>query len=119
MENGFLKVALISPKVEVANPHHNVREMLLALEKINSHMAIFPELSVSSYTAGDLFFHKNLLDDCYEALDYFLKNNAFLGVVALGMPIVLNQLVLNCAVIIQKNKILGVIPKFYLPNTKE
>lgn len=119
MENGFLKVALISPKVEVANPEHNVKEMLLALAKTNSHMAIFPELSVSSYTAGDLFFHKNLLDDCYEALDYFLKNNAFLGVVALGMPIVLDQLVLNCAIIIQKNKILGVIPKFYLPNTKE
>jgi len=119
MENGFLKVALISPKVEVANPKFNVLEMLKAFDSCTCHIAVFPELSISSYSAGDLFFHKNLLDDCYNGLDYFLKNNKFSGIAILGMPIILDQLVLNCAVVIQKDKILGVVPKFYLPNTKE
>lgn len=119
MENGFLKVALISPKVEVGNPAFNVLEMLKAIDKCTCNMAVFPELSISSYSAGDLFFHKNLLDDCYSGLDYFLKNNHFRGIAILGMPIILDQLVLNCAVVIQESKILGVIPKFYLPNTKE
>ena len=119
MENGFLKVALISPKVEVGNPAFNVREMLKAIDKCSCNMAVFPELSISSYSAGDLFFHKNLLDDCYSGLDFFLKSNKFKGIVVLGMPIILDQLVLNCAVIIQESKILGVVPKFYLPNTKE
>ena len=119
MENGFLKVALISPKLEVGNPDFNVKEMLNALEKCSCHLAVFPELSVSSYSAGDLFFHKNLLDDCYQGLDYFLKNNLFCGITVIGMPIILDQLVLNCAVVIQKDKILGIVPKFYLPNTKE
>jgi len=119
MENGFLKVALISPKMEVANPLFNVKEMLKSIENRQTHMAIFPELSITSYSCGDLFFHKNLLDDAYSGLDYFLKNNHFAGIAILGMPIILDQIVLNCAVVVQKDKILGVIPKFYLPNTKE
>jgi len=119
MENGFLKVALISPKIEVANPSFNVKEIVKALKNLNTHLAVFPELSISSYSCGDLFFHKNLLDDSYEALEYLLKNNPYQGIVVVGMPLSLDQAVLNCAVIIQKDKILGVVPKFYLPNTKE
>ena len=119
MENGFLKVALISPKMQVGNPIYNVKEMLKSLENRQTHMAIFPELSITSYSCGDLFFHKNLLDDAYAGLDYFLKHNQYAGIVVLGMPIILDQIVLNCAVVTQNSRILGVIPKFYLPNTKE
>ncbi len=119
MYNGFLKAALISPKIEVANPDFNIKEMLLALNKTKADIAIFPELSISSYSCGDLFFQKNLLDDAYQALKYFIENNHFQGVVVLGMPLILDQLVLNCAVVIQRTEILGIIPKFYLPNTKE
>ena len=119
MENGFLKTALISPKVYVANPKENVKEMLKALNGCFCHLAVFPELSISSYSAGDLFFHANLLEDSYKALEYFLKNNTFSGIVVLGMPITLDQIVLNTALVIQKDEILGVVPKFYLPNTKE
>ncbi|MFA7076196.1 MAG: NAD(+) synthase [Candidatus Izemoplasmatales bacterium] len=119
MENGFLKVALISPKIEVANPKFNVMEMVKAIENCNCHIAVFPELSISSYSAGDLFFHKNLLEDCYKGLDYFLKNSKFKGISVIGMPVVLEQIVLNCAIVVKESKILGVVPKFYLPNTKE
>ncbi|MDD3129638.1 MAG: NAD(+) synthase [Candidatus Izemoplasmatales bacterium] len=119
MENGFLKVALISPKLEVGNPEFNVKEILATLEDRKTDFAVFPELSITSYSCGDLFFHKNLLDDSYKALEYFLKNNSYPGIVVLGMPLILDQLVLNCACVIQKGKILGVVPKFYLPNTKE
>jgi NAD+ synthase (glutamine-hydrolysing) len=119
MEKGFLKVALITPKVEVANPIFNVKEMIKSLENRNVHIAVFPELSITSYSCGDLFFHKNLLDDAYKGLQYFLKNNNFSGISVLGMPIVLGEVVLNCAVVVQNDKILGVVPKFYLPNTKE
>ena len=119
MEKGFLKAALITPKVEVANPIFNVKEMIKSLENRNVHIAVFPELSITSYSCGDLFFHKNLLDDAYKGLQYFLKNNNFSGISVLGMPIVLGEVVLNCAVVVQNDKILGVVPKFYLPNTKE
>lgn len=119
MENGFLKVALVSPKLEVGNPKFNVSEMLKALNDIQSHLVVFPELSITSYSCGDLFFHANLLEDSIKALDYFVKNNHYKGIVILGMPIILDQLVLNSAIIIQEHKILGVVPKFYLPNTKE
>jgi NAD+ synthase (glutamine-hydrolysing) len=119
MYNGFLKAALISPKIEVGNPVFNVKEMLKPLTNSKADIAIFPELSISSYSCGDLFFQKNLLEDSYQALEYFLNHNQFSGIVVLGMPLILEQLVLNCAVVIQRKEILGIIPKFYLPNTKE
>ena len=116
---GFVKVSLISPKLEVGNPFFNVKEMLLALKDNPSGIAVFPELGITAYTCNDLFFQKALFDDTFQALDYFLKENQFEGVIVCGMPFIVEEMVLNVALVIQKNKILGVVPKFYLPNTKE
>lgn len=118
-KNGFLKISMTSPKLEVGNPQFNVREMLSALKTMTSAIAVFPELGVSAYTCNDLFFHKSLFDDVNQAMAYFLENNPFEGIVICGLPLIVEEMVLNTAMVIQKNKILGVIPKFYLPNTKE
>ncbi|MBN2504613.1 MAG: NAD(+) synthase [Bacilli bacterium] len=118
-KNGFLKVSLISPKLEVGNPIFNVKEMLKSLEGNPAGIAVFPELGLTGYTCNDLFFHKSLFDDVDAALDLFLRENTFNGVVVCGMPLQVEEIVLNCAVVIQKNQVLGVIPKFYLPSTKE
>ncbi|XMB72389.1 NAD(+) synthase [Mycoplasmatota bacterium WC30] len=119
MNNGFLKISLITPKLEVGNPKFNVNEMLKALEGNKSSIAVFPELGITGYSCGDIFFQKSLFDDSLVALQYYLLNNNYNGVSIIGMPIIVEEMVLNCAVVIQKNRILGVVPKFYLPNTKE
>ncbi|MCK4551894.1 MAG: NAD(+) synthase [Tenericutes bacterium] len=119
MKNGFLKISLITPKLEVGNPKFNIKEMLRSLKGNRSVIALFPELGVTGYSCGDLFFQKSIFDDTLEAIKVFLKNNTFKGVSILGAPIIVEEMVLNCAVVIQGNKILGVVPKFYLPNTKE
>lgn len=118
-KNGFLKVCLVSPKLEVGNPTYNVNEMLKALEGNESAICVFPELGISAYSCNDLFMQRSLLSDTLDALETLLKKNSFPGVLICGMPLEIREIVLNVAVVIQKDKILGVVPKFYLPNTKE
>ncbi len=118
-KNGFLKISLISPKLQVGNPRFNVEQMLSALDENPSSIAVFPELGISAYTCNDLFFHKSLFDDVNDALSYFLENNKFNGIVVCGLPLIVEEMVINTAFVIQKERVLGVVPKFYLPNTKE
>ncbi|MDA3931645.1 MAG: NAD(+) synthase [Tenericutes bacterium] len=119
MYKGFMKVSLTSPKLEVGNPHFNVLQMLEALEDNPSSIAVFPELATTGYTCGDLFFQSSLFTDNQEAVQYFLNHNTFTGIVIFGMPILVEEMVFNAAVVIQEDKILGIVPKFYLPNAKE
>ena len=115
----FLKVAAITPKIEVGNPKYNVSEMLKVLDECKASIAVFPELSVTGYTCQDLFFQNELLIDSYEAIRYFIKNNTFKGIVTIGAPFQMNGSLYNCAYIIQGNKLLGIVPKRSLPNNKE
>jgi len=119
MKNGFLKVSLISPRLEIGNPNYNILEMVKALRGNRASIAVFPELTITGYSCGDLFFQKSIFEDTLKALEYLLSNNPFTGVIILGAPLIVEEMVLNCAIIVQKEKILGVVPKFYLPNTKE
>lgn len=118
-QHGFVKFALISPELQVGNPMFNVKSMLKTLEHNIASVVVFPELGITAYTCGDLFFQKSLFLDTLEALAYFLEKNPFEGVVLCGFPFEVEQIVLNVAAVIQKNRILGIVPKFYLPNTKE
>lgn len=120
--HGFLKVATSSPKVSVGDPFANVEVMLRALQKAQDHQAgilVFPELSICGYTCQDLLFQDYLLQDVKGAIEQLLENNPFEGVCAIGAPISIHRNLYNCAIIIQKNKILGIVPKFYLPNDME
>ena len=119
MNKGFLKISLISPKLQIGNPKFNIEEIINSLRDNRSSIAIFPELSITGYSCGDLFFQKSLFDDSLNAIKNLLENNPFDGVIIIGAPLIVEEMVLNTAIVIQGNKILGVIPKFYLPNTKE
>ena len=120
--HGFLKVATSSPKVSVGDPMANVDVMLRALQVAQDHQAgilVFPELSICGYTCQDLLFQEYLLQDVKTAIEHLLINNPFEGVCAVGAPISIHRNLYNCAIVIQKDKILGIIPKFYLPNDME
>lgn len=120
--NGFLKVATSSPKMYVGDPMANVKVMLKALQVAQDQHAgvlVFPELSICGYTCGDLLFQTYLLQDVKQAISYLLEHNPFAGVVTVGAPIAIHRNLYNCAIIIQKNNILGIVPKYYLPNDME
>lgn len=117
--NGFLRVAAVSPEVYVANPEKNLMEMYRVLENIKADLVVFPELSITGYTCEDLFFHTSVVDGSKDAIDQFIKHNDFEGVVVIGAPIERKGMLYNCAIAIQKSKILGIVPKMFLPHTGE
>lgn len=119
MFNGFVKVAAITPDLEVGNPFYNVKEMLRLLKDVKSSFAVFPELSVTGYSCGDLFYQSILLNDCNKAIEYFLIHNTYAGIVMIGAPIEIEGSLYNTALVIQKNQILGIVPKRSIPNSKE
>ncbi|NDV83491.1 NAD(+) synthase [Bacteroides sp. 51] len=123
MNYGFVKVAVAIPQVRVADCKFNAEQIenLIAIaDGKNVQIASFPELCITAYTCGDLFAQPTLLDSAEAALLQILSNTRQFDITTiLGMPIVVNSTLINAAVVIQKGKILGVVPKTYLPNYKE
>ncbi len=118
-KNSFLKVASVTPALKVGNPHYNVLEMLKVLENIESSVTVFPELGISAYTCNDLFFQESLLNNTKKAITYFLEHNKNNGIVIFGAPLEIEGILYNAAFIVKKTEIMGIIPKFYLPNNGE
>ncbi|MDY0210735.1 MAG: NAD(+) synthase [Acholeplasma sp.] len=118
-KNGFLKIALVTPKLEVGHPKHNVDEMLLVLKDIQSGLVLFPELSISGYSCGDLFYQDELINQAKKELLRLLIENPYKGIIVLGLPLDVEGVLYNVACVIKEHKILGVVPKKYIPNTNE
>ena len=123
MEYGFVKVASAVPSVKVADCRFNVEriaEMIREASDKNVEIVIFPELCVTGYTCGDLFGQSLLLEEAEDALGWLVEETASLSVISIvGIPLPHNGTLINAAVVFQAGKILGVVPKTYLPNYKE
>ena len=123
MNYGFVKVAAAVPHVKVADCKFNVEkiESLIAVaEGKGAQIILFPEMSITGYTCGDLFSQQLLLEEAEMGLMQILNNTRQLDIISIvGMPVIVNSTVINAAVTIQKGKILGVTAKTYLPNYKE
>ena len=123
MKDGFIRVAAATPEVRVADCEYNtgrIIELLKEGQKKGIKVMVFPELCMTGYTCGDLFLHETLLRSAREQLQVlvdFSKGSDMLFVV--GMPIVKQQVLYNCAVWIQDGIILGIIPKINIPNYGE
>lgn len=80
----------------------------------------FPELNLTGYSCGDLFGQSLLLEQAEMALMQVMNETRQLDIISIvGMPVTVNSTLMNCAVVLQRGKILGVVPKTYLPNYKE
>lgn len=123
MNNGFVKVAAAVPSVKVADCKYNVEQMeAMALQANNQGVEIicFPELSISSYTCGDLFAQQLLLDEAEMGLIQLVNFTRSMDIISIvGLPVCYGGVLMNCAAVVQKGKILGMAPKTYLPNYKE
>ena len=123
MKDGFLKVGVASVDVEVANPIHNKEKVMEVIKKADKNgvkLLVFPELVLTAYTCNDLFLQKTLLDEAKNQLFAILEETKGQDmVIVLGLPLTVNHKLYNCAVFAQGGKILGVVPKHYLPNYSE
>jgi len=123
MDYGFVRVGAAVPELRVANCEFNttmiIKQMREAEEK-GIEILVFPELSISSYTCADLFFQSRLLEECLFQLKTILEVSSALNIVSIvGLPIYHSNQLFNCAVVIQKGKILGAVPKTYIPGYSE
>ncbi len=119
---GMIKVAAASPILKIGDAMHNVQEIIKCLNKVEQKkvdIVVFPELCICGYSVADLVFQDYLYRDNLKAIEYLLNNNPFHGVVIVGTYFIESDRIYNCCLVIQNNKILGIVPKCYLPHTNE
>lgn len=123
MKYGFVKVAAAIPQVKIADCQYNAEQaesLIAKAEGSGVQVIVFPELNLTGYSCGDLFGQALLLEQAEMALMRVMNNTRQLDIISIvGMPVRVESVLMNCAVVIQKGKILGIVPKTYLPNYKE
>ena len=123
MKYGFVNVAAAVPTVKVADVEYNVQQvesLIAQAEDRGVEIIVFPELCITGYSCQDLFKEQLLLDHAEEGIVKLLDFTRKLDIIAIvGLPVVINGLLYNCAAVIQSGTLLGIIPKVYLPNYGE
>jgi len=121
--HGFIRAAVCIPSLRVADPVFNLeRTLVLARQasKAGVAVALFPELGLSAYSNDDLFHQDALLDASQAAVGHMVKASKGLApVLVIGAPLRFEAKLFNCAVVIYRGLVLGLVPKTYLPNYRE
>jgi NAD+ synthase (glutamine-hydrolysing) len=120
---GFFRIGAAIPQLKVADCEFNAQQVAKHITEANDQevqVVCFPELSISSYTCGDLFLQRTLIEGAEKVLVELLHNMQNLPICFIvGTPIEYNSKLYNCAVVCQHGKIKGIVPKVYLPNYSE
>ncbi len=123
MQYGFIRVAAGSPRLTVADVEANaaaIREMILRADREGVNLLALPELCLTGYTCGDLFYSETLLSAAQNALIAIAAaTKGLFPVAVIGLPLRVNGKLYNCAAAVHNGRILGVVPKKYLPNYGE
>ncbi len=122
--HGFLRVAAASPELRLADCPFNADRTLALLKRAEDqgvNLVVFPEMGLSGYTCNDLFHHAPLWRAAEDALARVVElgANVYHGVAVVGLPLLVDGQLYNCAAVIHAGKVLGIVPKTYLPNYKE
>ena len=123
MKYGFVKVAAAVPAVKVADVEYNVQQiesLIAQAEGRDIEVMVLPELCMTGYTCQDLFKEQTLLDRAEQGVMLLLDFTRKLDIITVvGVPVVINSLLYNCAAVIQAGQLLGIVPKTYLPSYGE
>ena len=123
MRQGYVKVAAVTPKVQVADTEYNGQQIRTLMKETTEHGAkivVFPELCITGYSCGDLFLQEKLLQEARKELFTIAKeSSSYDGIFFVGLPFEVQGKLYNMAAAISAGEILGLIPKCYLPNYNE
>jgi NAD+ synthase (glutamine-hydrolysing) len=121
--HNFVRLGVAIPEVRVADPAFNAGATIALMRQAAERKALlvtFPELGLSAYTCDDLFHQQALLDASRNALGKVLEASREIPVVAVvGLPLAVDHLLFNCAAVVHRGRLLGLVPKAYLPNYRE
>ena len=121
----FVKVAAATPNVKIADVKYNTEETIRLCKeayKNKSKLIVFPELNITGYTCGDLFYQRGIIEEAEKSIITIAEYTKTLDetmVVVVGAPILKDNLLYNCAVIVANGDILGIVPKTHIPNYNE
>ena len=122
-EYGYVRIGTAVPRVRVANVSHNIQSMstlACAGGEQQCDVLLFPELCITGYTCADLFQQTTLLSAAQEGLDSFLQETrGNPALIAAGLPVVRNGQLYNCAAVMHRGALLGIVPKTFIPGYKE
>ncbi len=121
--HGFVRAAACVPDVRVADPQFNMAATIALMQQATEQkacLALFPELGLTAYSCDDLFHQQALLDGALDALQHVLTASQALDLITVvGLPLQVDHLLFNCAAVIYRGRILGAVPKTFLPNYRE
>src|SRR3954470_1975832 len=122
--HGFARVAAAVPQLRVADTRYNSARTIDLLHRAADQavdVVVFPEVGLTGYTCNDLFYQRTLQEGAVDALQGVVHASArlFGGLAVVGVPLVVDDQVYNCAAVIHRGQVLGVVPKTYLPTYKE
>jgi len=120
---GFVRVAVLSPELRIANIDYNlneIKQLIRSASESNAQIILFPELSITGYSCGDLFFQNILINNTLTALEDLCEFSKSINAnIIVGAPIFNAGKLYNAAVFINNGEIKGIVPKSYLPNYNE
>ena len=123
MNYGFVKVAAAVPELKVADCAFNTGKIIGMVKEAAAagvQLVVFPEMSLTAYSCGDLFHQQLLLREALSHLNLLAESTRDLDIVILaGLPVLLDNQQFNCAAVLQNGEILGIVPKTYIPGYKE
>lgn len=123
LDLGFVRLAVASPALRVADVDFNVTAMRAAIERAadaGASLILFPELGVTAYTSADLFYQSLLLEAARGALQPLAGATAQANIAAVvGLPLLQDGKLFNCAAFLSSGAVVGIVPKTYLPSTQE
>src|SRR5262245_28654168 len=122
--HGFVRVAAAVPQLRVADTRFNAARTIDLLDRAAEEsvdVVVFPEVGLTGYTCNDLFYQQTLQEGAADALRAVAVTSARLygGLSVVGLPLVVDDQVYNCAAVVHRGEVLGVVPKSYLPTYKE
>lgn len=118
---GFIRVGAVVPSLKICNTKYNVGEMVRLCGEIkDTQIVVFPELCITGYTCQDMFLNSDLINKAKQGLlDFCERTKDFESVFVVGVPLYSNGRLYNCAVVVARGAIWGVVPKTWLPNYNE
>ncbi|MGI6160776.1 MAG: NAD(+) synthase [Christensenellales bacterium] len=121
MIHGFIKAAACTPEIRVADCDYNAKAVIeRVMENADAKLIVFPELCVTGYTCGDLFLQRTLISAAFDALKSIRQATASIdAVIVVGLPVAVLGKLYNCAAVLHKGGILGLVPKSNIPNYAE
>lgn len=123
MKDGFIKVAAVTPDIEVGNTSYNTEQILRCIDnaaKQDVKLLVFPELCLSGYTCNDLFLQNILLNGCLTGLEQTrMASEAVDMVIIVGLPFLFHARLYNTAAVLHHGQLLGLVPKQHIPNYSE